>query len=192
MKRLLITLLILGLIAISAVVVINLEVRSYSTDRIYNDIGSLPSEERIAIVLGARVRNGVPSDMLYDRVLTGVELYKAGKIQNLLFSGGGDEPFVMKKIAVELGVPETDMILDDLGQRTYESCVRAKQTFQIEKAIIVTQGFHLARSIYLCQSIGLDTIGLNADRREYDAEGFGGNREYFANLRAWYDINFGF
>ena len=128
--------------------------------------------------------------MLYDRVLTGAELYKAGKTQKLLLSGGGDEPSVMKKLAVEFGVPEDDLILVDLGLRTYESCVRAKQAFQIEKAIIVTQSFHLPRSIYLCQSMGVGSIGLNADRREYDAEGFGENREFIANLRAWYDINF--
>ena len=190
MKRPLVTILILGLLAVLAIVVINLQVRSYSTDRIYNDVSSVPAEDRIAIVLGARVRNGVPSDMLYDRVITGVELYKAGKTQKLLFSGGGDEPAVMKKLAIDLGVPETDIILDDLGLRTYESCVRAKQAFQIEKAIIVTQGFHLARSIYLCRNIGIDATGLSADRREYDAEGFGENREYIANVRAWYDINF--
>ena len=192
MKRLLITLLVFGLIAVSAVVMINLRVRSYSTDRIYNDVGSVPAEDRIAIILGARVRRGVPSDMLYDRVLTGAELYKAGKTQKLLLSGGGDEPSVMKKLALEFGVPESDLILDDFGLRTYESCVRAKQAFQIEKGIIVTQDFHLPRSIYLCQNIGIDSVGLSADRRDYDAEGFGENREYFANLRAWYDINLGF
>ncbi len=190
MKRLLITLPVLGLIAVSAVVMINLQVRSYSTDRIYYDVGSVPGEDRIAIVLGARVRRGVPSEMLYDRVLTGVELYKAGKTRKLLLSGGAGEPSVMKKLALEFGVPKSDLILDDLGLRTYESCVRAKQTFQIEKATIVTQGFHLPRSIYLCQNIGIDAVGLRADRRNYDAEGFGENREYFANLRAWYDINF--
>ena len=191
MKRLFIILLIFGVLALLAVIVINLQVRSYSTDRIFNDINSLPAGDRVAIVLGARVRNGVPSDMLYDRVLTGVELFKAGKSRKLLFSGGDDEPAVMKKLAVELGVPETDIILDDLGLRTYESCVRAKQVFEIADAIIVTQDYHLARSIYLCRNMGVDAIGVNSKRRDYDAEGFGGNREYIANVRAWYDINFG-
>ena len=190
MKRLLIILLILGLLTVLAIILINLRVGSYSTDRIYNEVDSVPAEDRIAIVLGARVRNGEPSDMLYDRVITSVELYKAGKTRKLLFSGGDDEAEVMKKIAVENGVPEADIVLDDQGLRTYDSCIRAKQTFTVANAIIVTQDFHLPRSIYLCQSLGVDSIGMNAKRRIYQAEGFGWNREYLANVAAWYDINF--
>lgn len=190
MKRFLITLLILAALSVLVVIAINIHVRSYSTDRIYNDTASVPSDDRIAIVLGARVRNGVPSNMLYDRVVTGVDLYKTGKTQKLVLSGGEDEPAVMKKLATELGVPEGDLVLDDRGLRTYDSCVRARQTFGITNAIIVTQDFHLPRSLYLCQSVGIDAIGLNAKRRDYDAEGFGGNREFLAIVRAWFDINF--
>jgi len=128
--------------------------------------------------------------MLYDRVITSVELYKAGKTKKLLMSGGDDEPEVMRKLAMELGVPEADIVLDDQGLRTYDSCVRAKQNFGVTSSIIVTQDFHLARSIYLCQNLDVDAIGMNAKRRVYQAEGFGWNREYLANVAAWYDINF--
>lgn len=190
MRRLLIVLLILGLLTILAIIVINLQVGSYSTNRIFNDSNDVPTEDRVALVLGARVRNGEPSDMLYDRVITSVELYKTGKTRKLLMSGGDDEPEVMKKIAVANDVPEADIVLDDQGLRTYDSCVRAKQTFGVTNAIVVTQDFHLARSIYLCQSLGVDSIGMNAKRRIYQAEGFGWNREYLANVAAWYDVNF--
>lgn len=190
MKRVLIFSLVPVVLVLFNIVVINLHVGSYSSDRIYNDIESVPADDRVAIVLGARVRNGEPSDMLYDRVLSGVDLYKAGKTRKLLFSGGDDEPDVMKKIAVELGVPESDIILDDLGTRTYESCVRAKEAFGITEAIIVTQDYHLPRSLYLCRNLGVDAIGVNAKRRDYQAEGFGQNREYFSRVLAWYDINF--
>ena len=190
MKRILIILLILGLLTVLAIVFINLQVGSYSTDRIFNDVDSIPAEDRIAVVLGARTRNGEPSDMLYDRVVTAVELYKAGKTRRLLMSGGDDEPEVMKKLAISLGVPEADIVLDDQGLRTYDSCIRARQLFDVTRAIVVTQDFHLARSIYLCQSLGVDSIGMNAKRRVYQAEGFGWNREYIANVAAWYDVNF--
>ncbi len=189
-RRLFIILLILGLFTLVAIIAVNLQVGSYSTNKIFNDIDSVPAEDRVAIVLGARVRNGEPSDMLYDRVITSVELYKAGKAKKLLMSGGGDEPEVMKRLAVELGVPEADIVLDDRGLRTYDSCLRAKQDFGVTRSIIVTQDFHLARSIYLCQNLGIDAVGMNAKRRIYQAEGFGWNREYFANVAAWYDINF--
>jgi SanA protein len=190
MKKILMIILILGLLTLLAIILINLQVGSYSTDRIFNDIDSVPAEERVALVLGARARNGEPSDMLYDRVVTAVELYKAGKTRKLLFSGGDDEPEVMKKLAVKLEVPETDIVLDDQGLRTYDSCIRAKLAFAITSAIVVTQDFHLPRSIYLCQSLGVDSVGMNAKRRNYIAEGFGWNREYLANVAAWHDINF--
>jgi len=190
MKHAFIILLILGLLTLLAIIFINLQVGSYSRDRIFNDINSIPSEDRIAIVLGARTRNGEASDMLYDRVVTAVELYGSGKTRKLLMTGGGDEPEVMKNLAVRLGVPEADIVLDDLGLRSYDSCVRAKQVFEITSAIVVTQDFHLSRSLYLCRAIGIDAIGANAKRRVYQAEGFGWNREYLARVGAWYDVNF--
>ena len=190
MKRFLIILLIIGSIALLAITAVNIQVTSYSTDRIYTTVDSVPAEGRVAIVLGARVEDdGTPSNTLHDRVLTAVELYNAGKVRKLLFSGGNREPEVMKKLAVELGVPETDIVLDDLGMRTHESCVRAKQVFGIEKAIVVTQDYHLARSIYLCKTMGVDSIGVDAKRREYLGERWLWVREYISRVRAWYDVN---
>ena len=190
MKRLFITLLILAALVLFAFIAINLQVLSYSTDKFFNDIAAVPAGDRVAIVLGARVENdGTPSNTLYDRTLIGVELYKAGKTKKLLLSGGGREPEVMKTLAMQLGVPETDIVLDDLGLRTYDSCVRAKQVFQIEKAIVVTQDYHLPRSLYLCQAVGIDSIGMNSKRREYLGERYSWIREYFARVAAWFDIN---
>lgn len=190
MKRILIIVLILALLTVLSIIVINLQVGSYSTNRIFNDIDIIPNGDRVAIVLGARARNGEPSDMLYDRVVTAVDLYKAGKTRKLLMSGGDDEPEVMKKLAINLGIPDADIVLDDQGLRTYDSCIRAKHIFEITNAIIVTQDFHLGRSIYLCRNLGVDTIGMNAKRRNYIAEGFGWNREYISSVLAWFDINF--
>ena len=191
MKRIIIVLIVLGMLAILSVLAINQRVTSYSADRIYNDVESVPSEDAVAIVLGARVeRDGTASDTLHDRVLTGVDLYTSGKTRKLLFSGGGREPAVMKKLALELGVPEADIVLDDLGTRTLESCRRARHVFGIERAIVVTQDYHLARSLYLCRSFGMDAIGADAKRREYLGERYAWVREYLSRVRAWYDINF--
>jgi SanA protein len=190
MKLLMIILIVLGLAMLLAIVVINLRVTSNAANRIYNNAESVPSEGRVAIVLGARVGpDGTPSNTIYDRVFTGVELYKAGKTSRLLLSGGNLEPAVMKKLAIDLGVPESDILIDDLGLRTYDSCIRAKQIFNIDRAIIVSQDYHLARSLYLCDNLGVDAIAVNAKRRDYDAETFTWIREYLARVLAWSDIN---
>lgn len=190
MKRFFLILSSFCLLLIIFFVAVNFRVASYSTGKIYTEIESVPAEDRIAIVLGARVENdGTPSNTLYDRTLAGVELYKAGKTSKLLLSGGKNEPDVMKRLAVELGVPEGDLMIDDLGLRTYESCRRAKNELGIERAIIVTQDYHLPRSIYLCESLGIDTIGLDAKRRDYLGERYLWIREYFSRVLAWSDVN---
>ena len=79
-----------------------------------------------------------------------------------------NEPDAMKAYAVAQGVPAADIQPDYGGRRTYDSCYRAKAIFQVESAIIVTQGFHLARALFLCNELGVPAVGVVADRRPYD------------------------
>lgn len=191
MKRLLIILILLGLAAGLFVVSVNLWVTSYAADRTFETIDSVPAEGRVAIVLGARVEDdGTPSNTLNDRTVTAAELYNAGKVSKLIMSGGKNEPEVMKKLAMSLGVAESDIYLDDQGLRTFDSCFQAKQVFNVNRAIIVTQDYHLARSIYLCRSLGVDAVGVNSKRRDYLGERWLWVREYMSRVLAWYDINF--
>lgn len=194
--RILLYLTLLGLLGLFFVFLINLQVSSYSKDKIYHSVQDVPNENRIAIVLGARVRAGeVLSNVLEDRVITAIELYKAGKVKKLLMSGDNpsqeyDEPTAMKNYAVKLGVPENDVVTDFAGRRTYDSCYRAKEVFEVQKAIVVSQEFHLPRSIYLCQNMGVEAIGIVANRRPYDRDDYFAFREFFSVASAWFEINF--
>ncbi len=149
----------------------------------------------VAMVLGASVKlDGTPSDALRDRVMVGIQLYKEGKASKLLMTGddGGfhaNEVATMKRLAVEAGVPETDILVDGQGYRTYESCKRAVQVFNIHKGIIVTQRFHLARSLYLCSNLGMEAQGVSADLQPYERIVFFTARDFAASLKAWWDIN---
>jgi SanA protein len=73
----------------------------------------------------------------------------------------------MRTVALELGVPETDLVLDFAGRRTYDSCYRAKAIFGVTEAVLVTQAFHLPRALFLCEALGVSAAGVVADRREY-------------------------
>ncbi len=191
MKRFLIILLIPAVTGITAILLINLRVVSYSKDRLYRAAETVPDDYAVGIVLGARVgEDGAPSNTLYDRVYTAVEIYKAGKVKKLLMSGGGAEPAVMKKLAIDLGVNEADITVDELGLRTYDSCFRARYVFQVEKAIVFTQDYHLPRTVYLCHNMGIDSIGVDTKRRDYLGERYAWVREYVSRTAAWYDINF--
>lgn len=100
-----------------------------------------------------------------------------------------DEPTAMKLTAVKLGVPAGDVILDFAGRRTYDTCFRAKEIFEIQKAIIVTQEFHQARTLYLCNNLGIDSIGVTANRRKYEGAKYWAFREFFSRASAWFEIN---
>lgn len=128
---------------------------------------------RVAIVFGAEVKkDGTPSAVLRDRVETAVELYKNGKVEKLLMSGDNrfvdyNEPEAMRQYAVSLGVPNEAIVLDFAGRRTYDTCYRAREIFQVDSAILVTQRFHLPRSLFLCNAFNVDSVGVGADNYYY-------------------------
>jgi SanA protein len=93
-------------------------------------------------------------------------------VGKLLFSGDNrfqeyDEPGRMRDYALSLGVPSEDIQPDYAGRRTYDTCYRAKAIFKLESAILITQDFHLPRALFTCDSLGLDVVGVAADKQTY-------------------------
>lgn len=160
-------------------------------DRIL-DLQEAPARP-IAIVLGAGLRrDGMPTTVLADRVRTAVMLYQSGKVGKILMSGSGsadkDEPQAMRSLALELGVADEDILVDREGIRTFETCLRAAETFDIDQALIVTQMFHLPRAMALCEAHNVDAIGVRADLHIYRASFLWNLREIPASLRAFWDV----
>jgi len=164
---------------------------------VYNnaDLRNAPSRQA-AIVFGASVNPGnmMPSDILADRIITGIELYKVGKVKKLVMSGDNrvthyNEPQVMAKFAEEKGVPSADIVLDYAGRRTYDTCYRAKEIFGINNAILVTQKYHLYRALYTCRGLGLDVVGVDSARQTYIGQFYYNFREIFAELSAFFDVH---
>jgi SanA protein len=149
----------------------------------------------VAIVLGASVlSSGEPSDALRDRILTGVDLYRAGKVQSLFMTGDDgafhvDEISVMVRTAEEAGVPSEAIKTDGHGYRTYESCKRATKEFGITSAIVITQRFHLGRALYLCRGFGMDAQGVTADRQSYIRIRWFWVRDLLSSAKAFWDIH---
>lgn len=150
--------------------------------------------ERVAIVFGAAVfRGGRLSSVLRDRMATAIQLYKNGVVERIIVSGdsqaeGYDEPSAMMAYAIERGIPAHDILTDHGGLRTYDTCYRARHTFGVSSAILVTQGFHLPRALFTCNSLGLDSVGASADIRRYRAARWYELRETVAGLVALLDV----
>ena len=184
-----------GVIGMVALVLARLITALHAQPRTYT-VTEAPTMP-VAIVFGAGLwRDGSPTPVLRDRVATAAELYLAGKVQKLLMSGDNttlnyNEPGAMHDYAVELGVPEEDIVLDYAGRRTYDTCYRAKAIFGVEQAILVTQDFHLPRALYTCEALGLDAVGVAADRRIYRRFSliYWNLRELPATLTALFDVH---
>lgn len=191
----------IGLLAILFVLIMLTSILWYvksSTGQLiylYKDIEQL-DERPAAIVFGAAVNPAtlLPSDILQDRIITAVDLYNKGKIKKIIMSGDNrvenyNEPIVMKRFGEILSVKEEDLIMDFAGRRTYDTCYRAKEIFGIDKAILVTQEYHLYRALYTCRALGIDVIGVSASRQDYKDQAYYNLREIPAILLAFLDVH---
>ena len=192
--KLLLILVILGLLVLF---VPRLVTGLYARGRTYTS--SEVAKRRVAIVFGAGLwRNGSPTPVLVDRVTTAANLYFAGKVEKLLLSGDNrfvdyNEPEAMRKLALALGVPNEAIVLDYAGRRSYDTCYRAKVIFKVDQAILVTQAFHMPRVIYLCNRLGVESVGVESDLRIYRKSSmlYWNMRELLATTAALWDINIG-
>ena len=140
------------------------------------------------IVLGCSVYGTTPSPMLKDRLLKAVELYKAGAAPKILMSGDHkgmyyNEVGAMKKFAVECGVPSEDIFLDHYGLSTYETMYRADAIFELKNVIVVTQEYHLYRSVYAAKRFGMNAIGVKSDDILYANQFYRDLREIAARTK---------
>jgi vancomycin permeability regulator SanA len=95
----------------------------------------------------------------------------------------------MEVYLIGRGVPAQQIALDYAGFDTYDSCARARQIFGVRKAVVVTQGFHMPRALYLAGEAGIDATGLTADLRSWGAQGRKSEvREVLSRVKAIVDV----
>ncbi len=182
-------------VALLTLLVARLVTGTYARSRTYSPAEVPP--QSVAIVFGAGLwRDGTATPVLYDRVLRASELFFSGKVEKLLMSGDNrfveyNEPAVMREVALSLGVPDEAIVLDYAGRRTYDTCYRAKAIFGLTEAILVTQQFHLPRAIYLCNHLGVDGVGVEADGRVYRKSSvlIWNVREFLATVNALWEVH---
>ncbi len=162
---------LLGLISLSGLILPRLVTAIHSVNRIYQKEDA--PRKQLAIIFGAGLRwDGTPTAILRDRVETAAELYFSGKVDKLLMSGDNrvleyNEPESMRQYALSLGVPAEAIALDFAGRRTYDTCYRAKEVFQVNDVLLVTQKFHLPRALFLCNVLGVEAVGVEANTRRF-------------------------
>lgn len=172
-----------------AVVGINAYMIFYANKYILNEEDLKSEDFDCIMVLGAGLWGGEPSPMLQERLDFGLIAYETECSEKLLMSGDHgrkeyDEVNKMKEVAVQNGVPADNVFMDHAGFSTYESMYRARDVFQVEKMVIVTQEYHLYRAVYNARKLGIDAYGFAADRLEYPI--YNDVREALARLKDFF------
>lgn len=134
------------------------------------------------LVLGAGIeKNNRPSPILEDRLVSALKFIRKFNPKHIVLSGTKrrqkyNEPSVMMNYIVSAGVNQDSIIFDESGFSTFHSIMNIKTKYDPGKIIIVSQRFHLYRSLLISRLLGFHSIGLAAD-----------NISFSNNLKAyWY------
>lgn len=186
MKKIIKILGITAIIGIVLVLSINFYVVGITKEKIIknNDYSKLRDVDCI-VILGAGIWGDKPSPMLQDRLEEGIKLYNEGVAPKVIMSGdhgreGYDEVNIMKEYAVNKGIPSEDIFMDHAGFSTYESIYRAKEIFDADNIVIVTQEYHLYRALYIADKLDINAYGINSEPRQYSGQLFREIREILA------------
>lgn len=147
------------------------------------------------MVFGAGLWDGEPSPYLAHRLDAAAELYRAGRIRVVLVTGDNsredyDEPDAMRAYLTRHGVPDARIVSDYAGFDTWDSCVRARKIFGVDRAVLISQGFHIRRAVALCEAAGVTLYGVGVDDRHDVTWYYGGAREVLAAGKAALDAAF--
>jgi SanA protein len=134
-------------------------------DLLLNQIEAIPHRE-FAIIFGAWVnQDHILSDVTRERVEAGIRLYKSQKVEKLFISGdnrSNQQAEEMTNYAITNGVSPNDIVIDKLGIDTNDTCKHfAKMSL---KGVLVTQGYHLPRTMLMCEASKIKVIGLSVDK----------------------------
>ncbi len=182
-----------GALGIISLLLLNLYIKASVTSNILSlDEAMAVDGVDCILVLGAGVwSDNRPSPMLEDRLQFGVKLYQNGTSSRLLMSGDHgrknyDEVNVMKQYAMAEGIPSTHIFMDHAGFSTYESLYRARDIFEADKVVIVTQKYHLYRALYIADRLGIEAYGVASDPRIYANQNNRELREVLARVKDYF------
>ena len=168
----------------------------YSQKYIYNNSQDLPVK-KVGIVLGTSPWSADGSSNVFfeERMNAALKLYQEKKIEYIIVSGDNrteryNEPRMMKKVLISLGVPGEKIIEDFAGLRTLDSVLRGFLVFGQKDVIIISQKFHNERAIFLARSNGISAVAFNADSGRVSSLSLFKNlvRETGARMVAVYDV----
>ena len=179
------------LIVVSGILILLLSVpivmRVVADQYTARSIADAPNADAV-LIPGASVVRGGLSPVFAARAQMALDLYRAKKVSRILISGdiepNYDEITPVREFLIQAGVPKEVIFLDPRGYDTYSSMYRARWVYGAKKLIVVSQDFHLPRTIFVARSLGIDAYGLVASGGKFSAY----LREVPASWKALFDL----
>jgi len=147
---------------------------SYLVSSVLNFINILPRKIDYVVVLGAGLIGERVTPLLASRIRKGIKVYKANPGSKLIMSGGQgpdevvSEAFAMKNYALEQGINENDIILEDKSTSTKENIIFSKKFIPSDKSFaVVTNYYHVYRALVQARTLGFRCIGYGAPTKFY-------------------------
>ena len=188
-----------AVVCLALMLICNQIVVSNAEGKVFSNIDSI-KYNKAGLLLGTtpQARIGRITNQFFTYRIDAVEqLYKAGKIEQILISGdensldGVNETECMRDSLVARGIPANAIILDGKGYRTISSVINANKVYGLKSFTVISQKFHNERAIYQAEHLGLDVENIQAynakdpkSRRAYLTT----IREYFARVKMFMDL----
>ena len=199
MKKIVVYILGTGIVAIIGLLIAYEIVSWHASGRTFDDVNKVPHNKFGLLLATSPITPGGAHNFYFEnRIKSAEELYKAGKIDYIIASGGDytkdhnlgcDEPQSIKDSLVARGIPEDRIILDYDGTRTLNSIVKAKDIYELDNVTLISQKYHNERAIYLADKYGLPAIGFNAEPSPIRRNRIKNTvREIFARPKMFIDI----
>jgi uncharacterized SAM-binding protein YcdF (DUF218 family) len=139
---------------------------AYTTFRI-SQVGQQDGRRHVdaIVVMGAAQYNGRPSGALAARLDHAIALYQDGYADYLFTTGGnlpGDittEAETGRRYAMNRGVPESAILMENTGGSTLESLQNVKTVFDergLHTALFVSDRSHMLRVLRMAQDLGIE------------------------------------
>ena len=141
------------------------------------------------LILGAGVKNNEPSKLLKDRLDKTIEIYNQNRNIKIIVSGDSqnpsnyDEITVMRNYLINNGVDKDNIFEDKYGISTYDSIYRIKDIVKNKKIIVITQKYHLYRSVYIAREFDLVAVGVSSKEYKYPGQLYRDIREILARIK---------
>ena len=170
-----------------------------ASGKTYDNVEDIPHNKVGLLLATSPITPGGAHNYYFEnRIKAADELYKAGKIDFIIASGGDycqsqkngcDEPGAIRDSLIARGIPEERIILDYEGTRTLNSISKAKEGYGLDSLTLISQKYHNERAIYLADKYGIKAVGYNAVPSPIRRNRIKNTlREYLARVKMFIDL----